>query len=721
MTTTTNEPDVIRAADELVGLSIAASGTVEIQAADPGEDGKPKRPTFNILGYTGAVMNVAGFYSPVIVDLSGLRAASQIIPALRDHESGRIVGQTSEVKIDAEGVRLAGVITGENADATEVVSQAKNGFRWQASIGASVDRREFLDAGKTAVVNGREVSGPLVIARNSTLKEISFVAIGADGQTTATLAASSSSQGLHSKEHPVNFDEWLKAKGFDPAGLSDSQKAPLKAAFDTEQRAAQDTASREHGGQGGSPKSNHNQVVAAQTETLDQIFAARKAEDERIASITQITAEAVNNRPMMLDELEKMSKAAIEAKSTPAEYELAVLRATRYSTGPAIHSVERKAGAKVIEAAVCLSAGLANPENHYDENTLQAADDRFKHRLGLVELLQMAARENSREVVSPRDVEGLLRGAFGGDVRASGFSTISLPSILSNSANKFLIDAFNHVEDGWRAIADRVPVSDFKTITSHSLTGDLEYEEVGPGGEIKHGTLGEEVYTNRARSYGRMLAITYQDIRNDDLGALTRVPRRLGRGGALKINDVFWKEFLDNTTFFATARGNYLEGATAGATDSRLNIDGLTNAETLFFNQTDPNGKPLGVTPRILLVPNALNARASQLMNSTEVRDTTANTLFGVSNPHAGKFTIVRSSYLSNSSYTGNSAAKWYLIADPNDVPTMQIALLDGREMPIVESASADFNTLGIQMRGTHHFGVAKMEYRGGVAMKGEA
>jgi hypothetical protein len=120
-----------------------------------------------------------------------------------------------------------------------------------------------------------------------------------------------------------------------------------------------------------------------------------------------------------------------------------------------------------------------------------------------------------------------------------------------------------------------------------------------------------------------------------------------------------------------------------------------------------------------LLVPNALNALASQLMNSTEVRDTTANTLYGVSNPHAGKYTIVRSSYLSNAAYTGNSATAWYLIADPNDMPVIEVVFLNGRDTPIVESADADFNTLGIQMRGYHDFGVAKQEFRGGIKSKG--
>jgi putative aminopeptidase FrvX len=98
-----------------------------------------------------------------------------------------------------------------------------------------------------------------------------------------------------------------------------------------------------------------------------------------------------------------------------------------------------------------------------------------------------------------------------------------------------------------------------------------------------------------------MLGITRTDIINDDLAALTEVPRRLGRGAKIKLNDVFWTEFLDNSAFFAAGNNNYASGATTA-----LGIDSLTTAEQKFFDQTDPNGDPLGVNPAILLVPNGL-------------------------------------------------------------------------------------------------------------------
>ena len=141
-----------------------------------------------------------------------------------------------------------------------------------------------------------------------------------------------------------------------------------------------------------------------------------------------------------------------------------------------------------------------------------------------------------------RDSRSVLRYAFGHTVEAAGFSTIDIGGILSNVANKFLLEGFFSVERTWRNITAVRNVSDFKTVTSYRLTLDTlplasraegrsrcgpaaraacqgqvgkdQYEQVAPGGELKHGTLGEESYTNRADTYGLMLTIDRRDIIN---------------------------------------------------------------------------------------------------------------------------------------------------------------------------------------------------------------
>ena len=49
------------------------------------------------------------------------------------------------------------------------------------------------------------------------------------------------------------------------------------------------------------------------------------------------------------------------------------------------------------------------------------------------------------------------------------------------------------------------------------------------------------------------------------------------------------------------------------------------------------------------------------------------------------------------------------------------VSFLNGQRSPTVESADADFNTLGIQLRGYHDFGCSQSEYLAGIKSKGAA
>jgi len=49
----------------------------------------------------------------------------------------------------------------------------------------------------------------------------------------------------------------------------------------------------------------------------------------------------------------------------------------------------------------------------------------------------------------------------------------------------------------------------------------------------------------------------------------------------------------------------------------------------------------------------------------------------------------------------------------------MEVCFLDGVQAPTIESADADFNTLGIQFRGYFDFGTAQKEWRVSVKSTG--
>ncbi|NLF33068.1 MAG: hypothetical protein GX591_19560, partial [Planctomycetes bacterium] len=143
--------------------------------------------------------------------------------------------------------------------------------------------------------------------------------------------------------------------------------------------------------------------------------------------------------------------------------------------------------------------------------------------------------------------------------------------------------------------------------------------------------------------------------------------------------------------------------------------------EVAFASQTKPNGKPLGIAPSLLLVPTALKVPAEMLMKSLLLNETTtANKGKPNTNPHVGKFDVVSSVYLANTSFTGASSKAWYLMADPNRVPAIEVAFLNGVDRPTVEKTDADFNTLGVMFRGYIDFGVREQDFRGCLKMKGE-
>jgi len=610
----------------------------------------PRLKRFSVRpAYAGGPLRVAGYPLPVVVDLAGL-VADDKLPVVLDHEHGKRVGHVDSVENSGERLDLAGVVSAAGSHAAEFLATAANSFPWQASIEAlPMAELQTVRAGESVEVNGQQHSGPVLVSHKTRLLGLSFVTRGADPSTQVLVA---------------------------------SQKG-------------------------------HSMSDTSNTSTTDPI----QAERQRLSQIESACTGVDFEQPEHRHKLAELRASAIAGELPLSELQQSIIHLLRASR-PQAHTVHatasnRSGGARVIEAAFAQSCGLSSPEKFFDEQTLEAAD-RFRG-IGIQQLLVMAAAQHGCDIrpgerLNAGNIGPILRAAFA-PINAAGFSTVNLPGLLSNVANKSVREGFASVDQTCLRIAGRQNVRDLKTHSIYSLTGDFEYEKIGPGGELKHATVGEETYTNRAETYGKLFAVSRQDILNDDLGALSQIPRRIGRGGMLKLNDVFWTAFLDNLTFFDSGNNNVSTGV--------LGLDGIAAAEVVFLNQTDPDGKPLGVMPSILLVPPTRKTAALTAMNSQYVVDGTATDARGSNNVFQGRFRVESSPYMENATYTGYSSAAYYLLADPAQLPVVSIAFLDGRESPTVETSDADFTTLGISMRGYHDFGVAMHEFRGGVRSTG--
>jgi hypothetical protein len=412
-------------------------------------------------------------------------------------------------------------------------------------------------------------------------------------------------------------------------------------------------------------------------------------EEPVVAAVEATASVAVEAKP-------EVDHTSVIAELTKKVENMEKLIATRDErpAAPAIHMAQPNARTpEVIEAAFALQGGLPNVEKSYDAKILEAAA-KIQRTTSLGEVLLSAAEEGGY-TGSRRISAATLR-----PILAAAWATHSISGILSSTVNKFLLAGFNGVESSWRSLSAVRSVNDFKTLTSYRLNGGFKFEKVANGGELKNASASDESRTISADTYGIMTSVTRTDLINDDLGALTAVPQRIGRGGALKLNDVFWASFQDDSAFFTTARGN--KKNTAGA----LSLANLKAIATMFRKLKDPDGNPVAVEPRVLLVPADIELAAAEIMGSSLLVG--GSSAAPDRNVLAGRYQVVSTSYLS-------SAEDYYLLASPADLPVMEVAFLNGVQSPVVETAEADFNTLGVQMRGYFDFGVARAEYLAGV------
>ena len=342
---------------------------------------------------------------------------------------------------------------------------------------------------------------------------------------------------------------------------------------------------------------------------------------------------------------------------------------------------------RVVEAALCIQGGLPNADKSFDGRTLEAAQ-KVVRTTSIGEVLIEAARANGytgTSRISAGNAEPVIKAAF---------ATNDISNLLGALVNKFLLAGFNSVESTWQNISAVRSVNDFKAINLLRLNGDLKFKKVGNSGELKVAGVSDTKRSLAAETYGISTSLTRQDMINDDLNALSQIPQRMGRGAALAMNEAIWAEFQANNA-------SYYQAKTAAAGNA-LSLSSLKSAATGFRKLTDPDGNPLGIAPRVLLVPPELELTAAELMTSSLLISGNTTAAPNV-NVLQGRYRVVVSNYLT-------SADTWWLMADAADLSALDVVFLNGQQAPIIEQVMPDYTVLGVAMRGYFDFGVTKAE-----------
>ena len=686
------------------------AGPLEIKAAD----GEAKSPEFTMQAYGGGRLHLGNFPHPAVIAAEGVEVhgGADTIPILRDHDGKRPVGHGKPI-VASDSLQVEGTISQTSDDAKQIIEASRNGYPWQASIGGRMtEKPTFVKAGKTVTVNGRRQSGPVYVVNAFMWTETSVVSVGADAdRATTSIAATSDPKGLD-----MDFQEWLEAQGFED--VSDTQRQTLRAAYDAEHK---------------SDDALELEKLKA-SNALDEMRAEAVTVSKELKKISRISAQYGDRcDDTLIDSLEAK---ALTGKISAETFELELLKASRpLPNGSATAPAYAGADCNAITAALCNSIGM-DEESVSDslkaEVGVKAADKAMNDAASLRgfnvhKLIHTVLHAHGRSVSPGQGIDdSVLASALecGSNVRASaGFSTVSLPGILSRVANKAMLQSYNDGMGVAREFCAETDTTDFKQFDRYRMTEAGDFEELGATGEIKSSTLTEETLSNQVKTYGRMFGITRQMLINDDLGAMLAIPSLLGKMAARTLEKSVISLLANASTgaastnfFFSTSTAKKKANYAAGAATA-LDIDALGTAYKLFLDQVDSQGNPIMVEPSLLLVTNKNAVNARKLFNDAAYRFTNADTKETTENQWQGMFRPLVSPFLSQLATTED---EYYLLPTPTDTAVINIAYLRGQRSPVISQSDVDFNQLGVQMRGVFDFGVALWDQRLAVKMAGQ-
>ena len=291
----------------------------------------------------------------------------------------------------------------------------------------------------------------------------------------------------------------------------------------------------------------------------------------------------------------------------------------------------------------------------------------------------------------------------------SGMQTSSdFPIVLENTLHKLVLMGFNAQASKWARIAKIGDVSDFRAWSRivPGLIGNLD--GVNENGEYLNKNIPDgEKNTISASRKGNIINITPEVIINDDTGYIQDMAMGIGMAGTRAIDRAVFALIESNPTLsdgnalFSSAHGNL--AGTGGAPS----VAALDAVRVAMATQAAPGDdkEPLDIQPWVALSHPTLEGDLKVINDSVYDPDT-ANKLQKPNKVRGLVQDVVGSPRLT-------STTAWYVFADPNVAPVIEVVFLNGQREPrVVEEEN--FRTSGLAVKVELPFGVGAIDYRGG-------
>lgn len=643
---------------------------VTVLAALPTGSGEPAedktRRQCSILAYTGAP--IIHPWGDFVMDTRGM-SLKDSIPILLQHEVEAIVGHSHGWQVDGEGLHIFGTLSDATEESRKVAALADEGFPWQASVGVWPLEILSLGKGQTREVNGREVTGPMDVWTQSYVGEISFVAMGADSNTAATVLAATGGIMEDDKKQeptvpPVPATEPVTLAASLPVAPTGASAAPA----------------------------------------TDPV----KLERERAAGIMTLCSKTNLG-------VELAQEWIAEGVSLDKARELAIDKMSAAPGGRPVQRLETGAahglmaeGDKFRELS---AQGIAANLGWRGQN-LDSGADQFR-QLGLADMARLALERAGVHTLGMGRRE-IARQLFSPYLRLSA-SVSDFAAIYMNVADKLLLQGYAEAGRTFEPWTSRRAANDFRDMHGISLSEAPELLPVGENEEYQSGSLSDNVEKFRIAKFGRKLSISWEMVVNDDLSAFQRIPAMFGASTARKYSDIVYDLLTANTVKMSDGKPLFHADHRNLVTATGITDAGMNAARQAIRMQIGLGGVRLNLSPSFLLVPPSLENTANVLLRSAALPQ--VNMSAGVYNPWGDSriMPIVEQRLEPHS-----GTRPWYLVASPTQVPTIEVAYLYGNDAPeITEIMDQNVDAITYKVRACMGAGI--VDFRGFVKNPGVA
>ena len=292
-----------------------------------------------------------------------------------------------------------------------------------------------------------------------------------------------------------------------------------------------------------------------------------------------------------------------------------------------------------------------------------------------------------------------VRGMSSQEIATRAISTSDLAIIAGSLVNRSLLQGYESAPRTFVGVFRQGSASDFRDINRVRMSGAPGLEEVKEGGEFKYGTMTDEKETYSLATYGKILPFTRQMIINDDLDALTRIPGLFGRSAADLESDIVWAIVTDNAALQDSIALFHSDHDNLAAAGGAITVASVGAARAAMRKQTGMEGRLINVMPRHIVVGPDYETDLDQFLTNI-----TPNTQANAQPSMLRSLNPVVEARL-----TGN---QWYVMADYNQVDTVEYSYLEGNQGVYIETKQG-FDIDGIAIKARHDFAAKAIDYRG--------